>query len=86
MAKLNSVGNRGIGVQRNVIDVLKERGFIEQMTDTGLREAAATQSLKCYVGFDPTARSLHLGHIIPVMGLAHFQRNGHVPIVLVGAW
>jgi tyrosyl-tRNA synthetase len=84
VAKLNSVGNRGIGVQRNVIDVLKERGFIEQMTDTGLREAAATQSLKCYVGFDPTARSLHLGHIIPVMGLAHFQRNGHVPIVVVG--
>jgi tyrosyl-tRNA synthetase len=71
-------------VQRNVIDVLQERGFIEQITDTGLREAAATQSLKCYVGFDPTARSLHLGHIIPVMGLAHFQRNGHVPIVLVG--
>ena len=69
---------------RNVVDVLQERGFIEQLTDTGLREAASTQSLKCYVGFDPTARSLHLGHIIPVMGLAHFQRNGHVPIALVG--
>ncbi len=69
---------------RNVVDVLEERGFIEQITDTGLREAAANQSLKCYVGFDPTARSLHLGHIIPVMGLAHFQRNGHVPIALVG--
>ena len=69
---------------RNVVDVLQERGFIEQITDTGLREAASTQSLKCYVGFDPTARSLHLGHIIPVMGLAHFQRAGHVPIALVG--
>ncbi len=68
----------------NVIDVLNERGFIEQITDTGLRESASTGSLKCYVGFDPTARSLHLGHIIPVMGLAHFQRNGHVPIALVG--
>jgi tyrosyl-tRNA synthetase len=66
------------------IDVLEERGFIEQITDTGLREAAATQTLKCYVGFDPTARSLHLGHVIPVMGLAHFQRMGHVPIALVG--
>ncbi len=54
------------------------------MTDTGLQEAAASQSLKCYVGFDPTARSLHLGHVIPVMGLAHFQRMGHVPIALVG--
>ena len=69
---------------RNVVDVLQERGFIEQITDTGLREAASNQTLKCYVGFDPTARSLHLGHIIPVMGLAHFQRNGHIPIALVG--
>jgi tyrosyl-tRNA synthetase len=69
---------------KTVIDVLEERGFVEQITDTGLREAAATQSLKCYVGFDPTARSLHLGHVIPVMGLAHFQRMGHVPIALVG--
>ena len=71
-------------MSRNVVDVLQERGFIEQVTDTGLREAASSQALKCYVGFDPTARSLHLGHIIPVMGLAHFQRNGHVPIALVG--
>jgi tyrosyl-tRNA synthetase len=71
-------------LSRNVIDVLSERGFIEQITDTGLREAASTQPVKCYVGFDPTARSLHLGHIIPVMGLAHFQRTGHVPIALVG--
>ena len=71
-------------MSRNVVDVLQERGFIEQVTDTGLREVASTQTLKCYVGFDPTARSLHLGHIIPVMGLAHFQRNGHIPIALVG--
>ena len=69
---------------KTIVDVLAERGFIEQITDTGLQEAAATQSLKCYVGFDPTARSLHLGHVIPVMGLAHFQRMGHVPIVLIG--
>ena len=71
-------------MSKTVIDVLEERGFIEQITGTGLREAAATQSLKCYVGFDPTARSLHLGHVIPVMGLAHFQRMGHIPIALVG--
>ncbi len=69
---------------KTIVDVLEERGFIEQMTDTGLREAAASQQLKCYVGFDPTARSLHLGHIVPVMGLAHFQRSGHIPLVLVG--
>ena len=71
-------------MSKTIIDVLEERGFVEQITDTGLREVAATQSLKCYVGFDPTARSLHLGHVIPVMGLAHFQRMGHVPIALVG--
>jgi len=69
---------------KTIVDVLEERGFLEQVTDTGLPEAAASQSLKCYVGFDPTARSLHLGHVIPVMGLAHFQRMGHVPIVLIG--
>jgi tyrosyl-tRNA synthetase len=69
---------------KTVIAILEERGFIEQITDTGVKEAAATQTLKCYVGFDPTARSLHLGHVIPVMGLAHFQRMGHVPIALVG--
>lgn len=69
---------------KTVIDVLEERGFIEQITDTGLREAAGKEKLKCYVGFDPTARSLHLGHIIPVMGLAHFQRMGHIPIVVIG--
>jgi tyrosyl-tRNA synthetase len=61
---------------KTIVDILAERGFIEQITDTGLQDAAATQSLKCYVGFDPTARSLHLGHVIPVMGLAHFQRMG----------
>ncbi|RPJ42355.1 MAG: tyrosine--tRNA ligase [Deltaproteobacteria bacterium] len=69
---------------KTVIDILEERGFVEQITDTGIREASATQTLKCYVGFDPTARSLHLGHVIPVMGLAHFQRIGHIPIALVG--
>jgi tyrosyl-tRNA synthetase len=69
---------------KTVIDILEERGFVEQITDTGMREAAATLTLKCYVGFDPTAQSLHLGHVIPVMGLAHFQRMGHIPIALVG--
>jgi tyrosyl-tRNA synthetase len=80
----NPQSERKIVLPKTIIDVLEERGFIEQITDTGLREAAASQSLKCYVGFDPTARSLHLGHVIPVMGLAHFQRMGHVPIALVG--
>jgi tyrosyl-tRNA synthetase len=76
--------SKGETLAKTVIDVLEERGFVEQITDTGMKEAAAAQMLKCYVGFDPTARSLHLGHVIPVMGLAHFQRMGHVPIALVG--
>ncbi|MBP1715740.1 MAG: Tyrosyl-tRNA synthetase, partial [Deltaproteobacteria bacterium] len=71
-------------MSKTVIDILEERGFVEQITDTGIREAASSQTMKCYVGFDPTARSLLLGHIIPVMGLAHFQRMGHIPIALVG--
>ena len=60
-------------MSKTVIDVLEERGFVEQITDTGLREAAATQSLKCYVGFDPTARSLHLGHVIRSWGWPTFR-------------
>jgi tyrosyl-tRNA synthetase len=69
---------------KTIVDVLEERGFIEQITETGLKQAASQETLKCYVGFDPTAQSLHLGHVIPVMGLAHFQRMGHIPIVLIG--
>ena len=69
---------------KTIVDVLEERGFIEQITETGLKQAASGETLKCYVGFDPTAKSLHLGHVIPVMGLAHFQRMGHIPIVLIG--
>ena len=68
----------------HVLDTLAERGFLEQTTD----EAALRELLKspttCYVGFDPTASSLHVGHMLPVMGLAHLQRAGHRPIALVG--
>lgn len=71
-------------MQRTVIDELRERGFIFQMTETGVEEAAKKEKLIVYVGFDPTAASLHLGHVIPIMGLAHLQRYGHQPIALVG--
>ena len=63
---------------------LQWRGFLDAKTtddlDAYLNEARRT----IYVGFDPTADSLHLGSLIPVMGLAHVQRNGHRPLVLVG--
>ncbi len=68
---------------KNVIDVLIERGFIDQMTHEELRKATC-QPLKVYVGFDPTADSLHLGHLIGIMGLAWFQRFGHTPYVILG--
>lgn len=71
-------------MQRTVIDELKDRGFIFQMTETGVEEAAKNEKLIVYVGFDPTGASLHVGHVIPIMGLAHLQRSGHQPIALIG--
>jgi tyrosyl-tRNA synthetase len=71
-------------VSRNVIDVLAERGFIEQVSDIeGLRKAAE-KPMTCYVGFDPSADSFHVGHLIPIMALAHMQRHGHRPIAVMG--
>ena len=67
-----------------LLEELRWRGFLDAVTaddlDAYLNEARRT----IYVGFDPTADSLHLGSLIPVMGLAHVQRNGHRPLVLVG--
>ncbi len=70
-------------MHKNVIDCLLERGFIDQMTSDDLREHVSSPR-KVYVGFDPTADSLHLGNLIPVMGLAWFQKFGHTPIAIVG--
>lgn len=69
---------------RNVVDTLKERGLISQLTESGLPEAAASGQLYVYCGFDATAPSLQVGNLVPVMALAHFQRHGHRPIVVVG--
>ncbi len=68
---------------KNVIDTLVERGFIDQMTHQELRERVG-KPIKAYVGFDPTADSLHLGNLVGIMGLAWFQRFGHVPVVVLG--
>lgn len=68
---------------KNVIDVLAERGFIDQMTHQELREKA-NAPIKAYVGFDPTADSLHLGNLVPIMGLAWFQKFGHTPVAILG--
>ena len=69
----------------NVIDVLKQRGFIQQITDPEpLKLLLESESVTCYVGFDPTADSLHVGHLLAIMGLSHMQRCGHRPIAIVG--
>lgn len=69
----------------NVLDILKARGFIDQTThDDPLREYLESGKATCYIGFDPTAASLHVGSLVPIMSLAHMQRNGHRPIALVG--
>ncbi len=68
----------------NVYDIFKARGFVEQVTDEGQVRALLGKPTTCYIGFDPTGRSLHLGSLVPIMSLAHMQRAGHRPIAVVG--
>lgn len=69
----------------SVYDVLKERGFIAQCTyEDDLKKKLENEKVTFYVGFDPTADSLHIGHYIPIMAMAHMQKFGHRPIALVG--
>ncbi len=68
----------------NVYDILEERGYIEQSTDPGIRDLLGNESVTFYVGFDPTADSLHVGHFIQIMVMSHMQRAGHRPIALFG--
>lgn len=68
----------------NVYDVLVERGFLRQVTHEGLKELLSQESVTFYIGFDPTADSLHVGHYVQLMAMAHMQRAGHKPIVLIG--
>ena len=65
------------------LDELAWRGLLYQYTE-GVEAMLASGPIVAYCGFDPTARSLHVGNLIPVMGLAHLQRAGHRPIALVG--
>lgn len=71
-------------MMEHILDVLKERGFIAQTTfEDELYEQLKSPTV-FYVGFDPTADSLHIGHYIPIMAMAHMQRAGHKPIALMG--
>ena len=69
----------------SVLDVLKERGYLKQMShEDEIRELLEKEKITFYIGFDPTADSLHVGHFIALMVMAHMQRAGHRPIVLLG--
>lgn len=69
----------------SVFDTLKERGYLEQCThEEEIRELLESGPVKFYIGFDPTADSLHIGHFIQIMVMAHMQRAGHIPVALIG--
>ncbi len=69
----------------NVFDVLLERGYIKQTThEEEIRELLGKEKVTFYIGFDPTADSLHVGHFLQIMVMAHMQRAGHTPIFLIG--
>ncbi len=70
----------------NIYDVLAERGYIKQCSHTDeLYALLGKEKIAFYIGFDPTADSLHIGHYVALMTMAHMQRAGHLPIVLLGA-
>lgn len=69
----------------SVFDVLQERGFIKQLShENEIKELLAKEKITFYIGFDPTADSLHVGHFIALMLMSHMQKAGHRPIVLLG--
>jgi tyrosyl-tRNA synthetase len=69
----------------NILDELEWRGLIAQSTDRdALAAELAAGPITVYSGFDPTAPSLHAGHLVPLLGLRRFQHAGHRPIVLAG--
>ena len=68
----------------HILDILKERGFIAQITFEDELYEQLKNPTTFYVGFDPTADSLHIGHYIPIMAMAHMQKAGHKPIALMG--
>lgn len=69
----------------NIMDTLKARGFVKQVVfEDELYELLGKESVPFYIGFDPTADSLHVGHFLALMAMSHMQKAGHKPIVLIG--
>lgn len=74
-----------ISQHSNVFDILKERGFVEQCTnEEEIRELLSKENIKFYIGFDPTADSLHIGHFMQIIIMMYMQKFGHTPVVLIG--
>lgn len=67
----------------NVIEYLQARGFVDALTSEELAKVC-DKPIKVYCGFDPTAESLHVGNLLGIMALAHFQRFGHTPVIILG--
>ncbi len=69
----------------NVFEILQERGFVQQCTNQeAVSQLLSEGKIAYYVGFDPTADSLHAGSLVPIMAMAHLQRAGHRPVAIVG--
>ena len=74
-----------MAMQRNAYDVLRERDFVQQVTDDrAVHRHFAENTVTVYTGYDPTADSLHVGHLFTLMALKHLEMNGHRPIVVLG--
>lgn len=70
---------------KNIYDVLKERDLIKQITfEEEFKEMVSNKKTSVYLGIDPTADSIHIGHFIPLMMMSYFQKCGHRPIILIG--
>ena len=69
----------------NIVELLQKRGFVKQCSEKeGLVECMTKEKVVYYVGFDPTADSLHVGSLVPIMAMAHLQKAGHIPVCIVG--
>lgn len=69
----------------NILDTLKARGFVKQTVyEDELYEKLSTESVPFYIGFDPTADSLHVGHFLQLVVMSWMQKAGHKPIILIG--
>jgi tyrosyl-tRNA synthetase len=73
-------------IQKGALEVLKDRGFVSQCSDeAGLARLLDSERVTFYIGFDPTADSLHVGNLLQLFSMSHLQRAGHRPIALIGA-